>query len=161
MRTGTGTSTLIVLRHAKAVPGLGVADIDRTLNDRGRRDAVAAGEWLRANDLVPDLVLCSTAARTRETLALLDVGGEVSYESGIYDNDPDGLLALVNQTPDDVRRLLLVGHNPSVHQLVHDLTGEAPNTFPTCAIAVIGLPDGWAAARCGAGTLRTFRSPRD
>jgi len=161
MRTGTGTSTLIVVRHAKAVPGLGIADIDRTLNDRGRRDAEAAGEWLRANDLVPDAVLCSPAARTRETLALLDVDGEVSYESGIYDNDPDELLELVNRTPDEVRRLLLVGHNPSVHQLVHDLTGEAPDTFPTCAIAVIELPGDWAEARRGAGTLRAVRTPKD
>ncbi|MEU8800719.1 histidine phosphatase family protein [Spirillospora sp. NPDC048819] len=149
-----------VLRHAKAVAGLGIADIDRTLNDRGRRDAAAAGEWLRANDLVPELVLCSTSARTRETLALLDVDAEVSFESGIYDNDPDGLLALVAQTPDDVGRLLLVGHNPSVHQLVHDLTGSAPDSFPTCAFAVIDLPGAWADVRPGAGTLRVTRTPK-
>ena len=62
--------TLIVLRHAKAASGLGIPDIDRTLTDRGRRNATAAGAWLRANDLVPDRVLCSIAARTRETLRL-------------------------------------------------------------------------------------------
>lgn len=152
--------TLIVLRHAKAVAGLGIADIDRTLNDRGRRDAAAAGDWLRENDLVPELVLCSTSARTRETLALLDAGAEVSFESGIYDNDPDGLLTLVSQTPDEVGRLLLVGHNPSVHQLVHDLTGSAPDSFPTCAFAVIELPGAWADARPGAGTLRAVRTPK-
>ncbi|TDC82211.1 histidine phosphatase family protein [Actinomadura sp. 7K507] len=153
--------TLIVLRHAKAVAGLGVADVDRTLNDRGRRDAAAAGEWLRETDLVPGRVLCSTAVRTRETLALLDVDAEVSFESGIYDNDPDGLVELVSQTPDDVGRLLLVGHNPSVHQLVHDLTGSAPDSFPTCAFAVIELPGGWADVRPGAGTLRATRTPKD
>ncbi|MGP4022863.1 SixA phosphatase family protein [Actinomadura sp. 3N407] len=153
--------TCIVLRHAKAVAGLGIADIDRTLNDRGRRDAAAAGEWLRANDLVPELVLCSTSARTRETLALLDVDAEVSFESGIYDNDPDGLLTLVAQTPDDVGRLLLVGHNPSVHQLVHDLTGSAPDRFPTCAFAVIELPGAWTDVRPGAGTLRATHTPKD
>ncbi|WUH99226.1 histidine phosphatase family protein [Spirillospora sp. NBC_00431] len=153
--------TLIVLRHAKAVAGLGIPDIDRTLNDRGRRDAAVTGDWLRANDLVPDLVLCSTAARTRETLALLDVDAEVSFESGIYDNDPDGLLDLVNQSSDDAGRVLLVGHNPSVHQLVHDLTGQAPDAFPTCALAVIDLPGAWTDARPGAGTLRTVRTPKD
>ena len=153
--------TLIVLRHAKAVAGLGLADIDRTLNERGRRDAAAAGEWLRENDLVPGLVLCSTAARTRETVALLDVDAEVSFESGIYDNDPDGLLDLVREAADDVGRLLLVGHNPSVHQLVHDLTGSAPESFPTCASAVIDLPGPWADARRGAGTLRATRTPKD
>ncbi|TDB84002.1 histidine phosphatase family protein [Actinomadura sp. KC216] len=153
--------TLIVLRHAKAVAGLGIPDIDRTLNDRGRRDAATTGEWLRANDLVPDLVLCSTAARTRETLALLDVDAEVSFESGIYDNDPDELLDLAVRSSDDAGRVLLVGHNPSVHQLVHDLAGEAPDAFPTCALAVIDLPGAWADVRPGLGTLRTARTPKD
>ncbi|RKS79154.1 phosphohistidine phosphatase [Actinomadura pelletieri DSM 43383] len=152
---------LIVLRHAKAVAGLGIPDVDRTLNERGRRDAAAAGEWLRANDLVPGLVLCSTAARTRETFALLAFDAEVSFESGIYDNDPDGLLDLIAQVPDDVGRVLLVGHNPSVHQLVHDLCGEAPDSYPTCALAVIEVPGAWADVRRGIGTLRTVHTPKD
>ncbi|QXJ23165.1 histidine phosphatase family protein [Actinomadura graeca] len=152
--------TLIVLRHAKAVSGLGIPDIDRTLNDRGRRDAAAAGDWLRENDLVPDRVLCSVAARTRETLERLAVGADVLFEPRIYDNDPGDLLDLVSGTQGEVGRLLLVGHNPSVHQLVHDLTGEAPDAFPTCALAVIALPDGWADVRPGAGTLVTVRTPK-
>lgn len=152
--------TLIVLRHAKAVAGFGTPDIDRTLNDRGRRDAAAAGEWLRANGLVPDRVLCSTAARTRETLGLLALDAAVSHEPAIYDNDPERLLALVNEVPDDAGTLLLVGHNPSVHQLVHDLTGQAPDSFPTCALAVIELPGAWPGVRPGLGTLRTVRTPK-
>jgi Phosphohistidine phosphatase SixA len=59
--------TLVVLRHAKAVHTLGLADLDRTLTDRGRRDAAAAGAWLRAQGLLPAQVLCSPAQRTRET----------------------------------------------------------------------------------------------
>ncbi|MFC4054409.1 SixA phosphatase family protein [Actinomadura syzygii] len=153
--------TLIVLRHAKAVAGLGTPDIDRVLNDRGRADATATGDWLRANDLVPGAVLCSPAARTRETLSLLRIEAEVSFESGIYDNDPETLLALVNRVADDAERALLVGHNPSVHQLVHDLTGQSPDAFPTCALAVIDLPGTWAEARPGIGTLRTVRTPKD
>jgi phosphohistidine phosphatase len=153
--------TLIVLRHAKAVAGFGTADIDRPLNDRGRRDATATGDWLRANDLVPGHVLCSTAARTRETLDRLALDAEVSFEPDIYGNDPDRLLTLVTEAPEGTGRLLLVGHNPSVHQLVDDLAGEAPDAFPTCALAVIDLPGPWADARPGAGTLRTVRTPKD
>ncbi|TDD72826.1 histidine phosphatase family protein [Actinomadura darangshiensis] len=153
--------TLIVLRHAKAVAGLGMSDIDRTLNDRGRRDAAATGDWLRANGLVPGHVLCSTAARTRETLDQLAVDAAVSFEPGIYDNDPDHLRTLVGEAPEDAARLLLVGHNPSVHQLVHDLTGEAPDAFPTCALAVIELPGPWTDVRPGLGTLRTVHTPKD
>lgn len=152
--------TLIVLRHAKAVAGLGLADIDRPLNDRGRRDAAATGEWLRENDLVPDRVLCSTAVRTRETLEGLALQSEVSFESQIYDNEPETLLSLVRETDDGARTLLLIGHNPSVHQLVHDLTGDAPDAFPTCALAVIQLTEAWAETWPGAGTLSLTRTPK-
>ncbi|MFF4236246.1 SixA phosphatase family protein [Actinomadura geliboluensis] len=153
--------TLIVLRHAKAVAGFGTADIDRVLNDRGRRDAAAAGEWLCANGLVPGRVLCSPAARTRETLDLLAVDAPADYEPVIYANDPDELLGLVAEAPEDAGTLLLVGHNPSVHQFVHDLTGESPATFPTCALAVIDLPGAWSEVRPGLGTLRTVHTPKD
>ncbi|MBO2464192.1 SixA phosphatase family protein [Actinomadura violacea] len=155
--------TLIVLRHAKAVTALGTPDADRALNDRGRRDAAAAGEWLRAEGLVPARVLCSPAVRTRETLGLLALGADtgVDVEPKIYDNDLDLLLSLVAEAPDDAGTVLLVGHNPSVHQLVHDLTGQAPDRFPTCALAVVDLPGAWADARPGAGTLVTFRAPKD
>jgi phosphohistidine phosphatase len=152
--------TLLVLRHAKAVAGLGIPDIERRLAERGRRDAEKTGQWLRENDLTPDLVLCSTAVRTRETLERLAITAKVSYESRIYDNDADTLLSLVSETDDDVRRLLLVGHNPSVHQFVHDLTGAAPDSFPTCALAVIELPGTWMDARPRTGTLAQYRTPR-
>jgi phosphohistidine phosphatase len=152
--------TLIVLRHAKAVTGFGTADIDRVLNDRGRRDAAATGDWLRAGGLVPDRVLCSPAARTRETLDLLAVDAPVDYEPVIYANDADELLALTAEAPEDAGTLLLVGHNPSVHQFVHDLTGRAPAAFPTCALAVVDLPGAWSEVRPGLGTLRTVRTPK-
>jgi phosphohistidine phosphatase len=154
--------SLIVLRHAKAAAGPGLADIDRPLNERGRRDAAATGEWLRNGGLAPDAVLCSTAVRTRQTLAGLALAtGEVRYESRIYDNDPDVLLDLVRGTDDEVRRLLLIGHNPSVHQLVHDLTGGGPKDFPTSALAVIDVPGTWGDIRVGGAELITYRTPKD
>jgi phosphohistidine phosphatase len=157
--------SLIVLRHAKAVAGLELADIDRPLNDRGRRDAVATGKWLRDEKLLPDAVLCSPAVRTRQTLdglALPSGTASVSYESRIYGNDPDALLDLIHRTGDDVGRLLVIGHNPSVHQLAYDLTGGPPelDRFPTCALALIELPGSWADARPGIGELITYRTPK-
>jgi phosphohistidine phosphatase len=153
--------SLIVLRHAKAVAGLGMSDIERPLNDRGRRDAAAAGEWLRGAGLAPGLVLCSTSVRTRQTLERLALaGGEVRFEDSIYDNDPDVLLSLVREAGDEAGTVLLVGHNPSVHQLVHDLTGDAPESFPTCALAVIELPGPWSEAFTRSGELSTYRSPK-
>ncbi|SEG71334.1 phosphohistidine phosphatase [Thermomonospora echinospora] len=153
--------TLIVLRHAKAAEGLGLADIDRPLAGRGRRDAAATGDWLRENDLVPDLVLCSTALRTRETLEGLALPSPVEFEPGIYDNHVDVLLSLVQAVDDEVDRLLLIGHNPSVHGLVHELTNQAPREFPTCALAVIELSGGWYDTWSGTGTLALYRTPKD
>ncbi len=152
---------LVVLRHAKAVTGFGMADIERPLAGRGHRDAAVAGERLRAEDLLPDLVLCSPATRTRETLEDLEFGEvAVRYEPSIYDNDVDGLFDLVRQTPDEVGTLLLIGHNPSFHQLAHDLTGDGPETFPTCALAAVQLPGPWPETWPGAGTLTYLWTPK-
>jgi len=156
-----GMPSLLVLRHAKAVTGLGLADIDRPLSDRGRRDAKATGKWLRKHGLTPDLVLCSTSVRTRETLERLALDTDrVKFESGIYDNDPETLLTLVREEGDESERVLLVGHNPSVHHLVHDLTGQAPDSFPTCALAVIEVPEPWIDLRPGVGDLTSYRTPK-
>jgi phosphohistidine phosphatase len=80
--------TLILLRHAKAAdPDDYATDIERPLTARGHRDATAAGEWLRAQDLAPDAVLCSPAVRTRETLSDLSLKSDVSaaFEPRIYE----------------------------------------------------------------------------
>lgn len=152
--------TLIVLRHAKAVTGLGLADIDRPLADRGRRDSAAAGDWLRASGLSPDLVLCSTATRTRETFDRLALDTRVSYEPSIYINDTDTLLDLIRQTPEEVGTLLMIGHNPSFHELVHELTDDAPESFPTCAIAVIDVTVPWTETFPGTANLTTLWTPK-
>ncbi|MEV5570476.1 histidine phosphatase family protein [Spirillospora sp. NPDC052269] len=153
--------TLIVLRHAKAEDGFGKADAARELTGRGRRDASAAGEWLRAGGHAPGLVLCSPAVRTRQTLDELKIDADVRYEPLIYANDADELLQLVREAGDETGTLLLVGHNPSVHQLIHDLApDEAPDGFPTCSLAVIELPDAWSAVRAGTGDLTTYRDPK-
>jgi phosphohistidine phosphatase len=155
--------TLIVLRHAKAEHTLGMADPDRALTGRGRRDAAATGDWLRAQGPLPALVLCSPSRRTRQTLDGLGLDARVSsvsYEPTIYDNDADALLDLIRQTGEEVETLLLVGHNPSCHQLVFELTGSASDTFPTCALAVIELDGGWADAWPGSGRTTALRTPR-
>jgi phosphohistidine phosphatase len=164
-----GGRTLVVLRHAKAAQEPGLADEDRPLTGRGRRDAAAAGAWLREAGLIPGLVLCSPARRTRETwqhlgAALAGPGGPasgpaVTCDRRLYTGDATGLLGIITQTPAEVGVLLLVGHNPASHQLVYDLSGEC-ESFPTAALAVIGLPGGWAGAAPGAGTLTRCWSPR-
>ncbi|WP_018654076.1 SixA phosphatase family protein [Actinomadura flavalba] len=149
-------STLLVLRHAKAADGAGLADADRPLTERGRRDAAATGDWLRAQGLVPDAVLCSAAVRTRETAAALNLGTAVTFDDGIYQSDAAALLRIVREEGSG-GTLLVIGHNPTVHQLVFDLTGGAPASFPTSTLAVIDVDDPWTDLRTG--TLRTLHTP--
>jgi phosphohistidine phosphatase len=162
---------LIVLRHAKADRG-NMPDHERPLTGRGRRDALAAGRWLADNGFRPDLTVCSTAARARETwaLAAVELGDPVptTYERAVYEADVDDLVQIVRDTSDDVRTLMLVGHNPSFQDLVLDFAGAgddgtlaaARTDFGTAAIAVLVLPEHWVDAGYGRGTLTQFTVAR-
>ena len=155
---------LIVMRHAKATHKPGFDDADRPLTGRGRRDASAAGEWLRGQDLIPDLVLCSSSRRTRETWEQLAAamaagpGTEVWSDKRLYLASDDATLDVIGQTPDDIRTLLLVGHNPAAQQIASGLTGQGDLEFPTSAIAVIDLGS-WARLVPGAGSAYAFWTP--
>ncbi|MFB9831536.1 SixA phosphatase family protein [Actinoallomurus acaciae] len=163
--------TLAILRHAKSAwPD--VADHQRPLADRGRRDAPRAGVWLRDNGAIPDHVLCSTARRARETWRLtagaLQPAPLVTYDDRLYDADVERVMDAIAEVPDRVTRLLLVGHAPMVQALTLYLAGDAvgdalaraQTRFPTCAIAMLAVPDGWASLRPRSGVLLDFVVPR-
>lgn len=136
---------LILLRHAHAdTAGAGQPDLDRPLSAIGREEARAAGDWLREHGLLPDRVLCSPSARTRQTLAALgDIGGApATLEPAIYEASPGTLAALVDAQR-DAERLLLVGHNPGLEQLaalMHSGQSGDYRGMPPGGIAVLRLP---------------------
>ena len=136
---------LILLRHAHAESATaGQDDIARPLSATGLAEARAAGDWLREHGLRPDRVLCSTAARTRETLAALgDIGaGEIYEDASIYEASP-GTLASLADANRDAERLLLVGHNPGLEQLaalMHSGQTGDYRGMPPGGIAVLTLP---------------------
>lgn len=142
------TRTLVILRHAKAANPDGVIDVDRPLTERGQLDARAAGAWLVEQGIVPDLVLCSPARRTRETwhgVALaLAAAPEVRYADDVYNASLDELLDVIH-TADGATTVLLIGHNPGLAELsaVLDPSGALPNGFPTSAIAVHRADRAW------------------
>ncbi|WP_344866217.1 histidine phosphatase family protein [Planomonospora alba] len=147
--------TLIVLRHAKAAHVPGLADAERPLTDRGERDARRIGEVLAGLGLRPDLVLCSPSVRTRRTAELAVPDGPVEYERDVYEAYADELLALLRRTGPEVRTLLLVGHNPGVHELVMGLTArDGDPGFPPGAFAVIETDDEWAELEAGRAVTR-------
>lgn len=149
---------LIVLRHSKAASPLGIPDIDRPLAGRGRRDAEQVGEELRAANVLPDRVICSTALRTRQTLDGLGLDAPVDFESRVYDNDAEEILDLLREQSGET--LLLVGHNPSMHQLVFGLTGAVDDHFPTSATAVIEFDGDWSDLWPNTGRLISLWTPR-
>ncbi|WP_438310278.1 SixA phosphatase family protein [Streptomyces sp. HUAS TT3] len=165
---------LVILRHAKSAWPLGVPDRERPLGPRGLRDAPAAGRLLARTALRPDLVLCSPARRARQTWEL--AGAElpdqppVRFAPRLYGADAEDLLDAVRDTPTEVARLLLVGHNPGLQELVLLLAGEGPGPdpdldriatkFPTSAVAVLSCPAPWSALDPASATLTSFAIPR-
>ncbi|MBB1252077.1 SixA phosphatase family protein [Streptomyces alkaliterrae] len=164
---------IVLLRHAKA-DWPEVPDHERPLADRGRQDAPLAGGWLAAQGLVPQLTLCSTAVRTRETWKLavpqLPERPRTVYEERLYEASPGEIIAVVNEVPDEYTDVLVVGHNPGVQGTAQVLTGEADEEagtrlerrgFPTSAIAVLEFTGSWKALQPGAARLARFWLPHE
>ncbi|MFC3963131.1 SixA phosphatase family protein [Nocardia jiangsuensis] len=160
--------TLILLRHGKSAYPDGVADHERPLAARGEREAGLAGDWIRATLPPVDEVRCSTALRTRATLAATGITAPAHYESGIYDADEAELIELVRLTADPVRTLLLVGHFPGMPETAWELAADRTSDtavalarkFPTSALAVLEFELPWSEIGPGSGELTHFHVPR-
>ena len=139
--------TLIVLRHAKSDWSGGEADIDRTLNHRGQRQAPDAGSWLAENFPGIDLAIVSPATRARSTWVLasaeLSESPEARIDDRAYAASVNDLLQIVRELPDELHTVILVAHNPGLEELVSVLTGENVR-LSTSALAVLGVPGSWA-----------------
>lgn len=167
--------TLSLLRHAKSSwksPTL--EDRDRPLAARGEADAPLMGKALARRGIDPELVLCSSARRTRETLALvlpeLKYEPRVVYEESLYHAGPAGIIQMLGGIGADVSQVLLVGHNPALHALALDLIGFGPTILrdrleaklPTGALVVINFPVGqWKDIAVNTGELTVFLTPRE
>lgn len=167
--------TLLLLRHAKSSwEDEARRDIDRPLTERGRKAAWRMGRLLADQGLVPELVLCSTARRARETydglVPALPDGVETRFEARLYMAEPATLLQLVRALPDKVGTVLLIGHNPGLEQFAgrlsgsgdDDALGRMAHKFPTAALAVLRFEDGgWRKVAPAAGRLDAFVAPRE
>ncbi|SFF16161.1 phosphohistidine phosphatase [Actinacidiphila alni] len=170
--TADSPRTIVLLRHAKA-DWPSVADHERPLADRGRLDAAAAGRRLADDGITPELALCSTAVRTRETWKLaaheMPHRPKTVYEERLYEATLGDLLALLTETPDEIGSLLLIGHNPGTHALADALAGGAEGDtaarmsrgFPTAAFAVVTFSGSWKSVEHGVGRLTAFWAPHD
>ena len=149
------TRTLIVLRHAKAAQIPGLADSERPLTERGERDArrVGAGARRHGPPARPGALLAVGADQADRRPGL--PGADITFEPAIYEAYSDELLTLIRRSDPEVRTLMLVGHNPGVHDLVQGLTTENGDSgFPPGAFAVIEIDDEWAGLDAGRGVAR-------
>jgi phosphohistidine phosphatase len=166
--------TVVLLRHAKAKRPDGlIEDFDRTLNKRGRAAAPLMGTQFRRLKIRVDAVLCSSAKRTRETLELFASAANLKakpvFEDELYLADPDDLLDRLRALPKSVKSVLVVGHNPGIHQLAIELAGKGDTLpvhtlkerFPTGALAVIVLDaKSWADVEVQSGRLKELLFPK-
>ena len=166
--------TLLLLRHAKSDYPPGVVDHDRPLAPRGVREAGLAGDWLRAHAPSIDAVLCSTATRTRETLARTRIEAPVNYVERLYDATPGAVIDEINAVDSrfdiDVETLLVIGHEPAMSHVALGLaTADGSNAtaaenistkFPTSAIAVLRTGEPWDLLTLSGAALVTFHVPR-
>jgi phosphohistidine phosphatase len=164
---------IYLLRHAKSSWEHGhMPDHQRPLAPRGRAAAPLIGAYLREKGIAPALALCSSAVRTRETLDLLVPALETRVptwvEEGLYLASAHSLLERLQDLPDGVPDVLLIGHNPGTQHLAVLLAGRGQGRerlrekFPTAALAVLAAPvDAWRDLDEGGAELQDYVRPRD
>ena len=164
--------TLYLLRHAKSSwddPTL--ADHDRPLAARGRRAADTIAGHIRAEGIAPELVLCSPALRTRQTLELVSDGfteasAEIVYEPALYGASASELMARLRGVAAEVGSVMLIGHQPALQDLALGLVGAGPGLerlsgkFPTAALATFALTGPWAELSPGSARLLDIVKPK-
>jgi phosphohistidine phosphatase len=168
----TASKQLLLFRHAKSSWPEGVEDHERPLAPRGIKTAPKMAAFMAAEGLRPDLVLVSGAQRTRETWALMAPylnDCEICYETRLYEASRETILDLIRGLDDDFRSVMLVGHNPGLHDaalaLMKRETSEAEarlkQKFPTATLAVLSLDkESWADLLPASAHLEKFVTPQ-
>jgi phosphohistidine phosphatase len=158
--------TFLILRHAKAVREDSGSDKERELTSRGRKDAERMGELVRSEALVPELVICSTATRARETYNLFARGagyeGPIEFLDELYLAPAVSYVEAARRLGKSASKVMVIGHNPGLEALVDVLTGCA-EPLSTAALAVCELPvEAWADLDGKVqGSLKALLSPKE
>jgi len=166
--------TLSILRHAKSSWGdASLRDIDRPLNERGKRQAQRLGSWLEENAIAPDLIICSTAKRARQTLKKVQGNrqsdAELIVENRLYLASPSTIISLLADNGADRSHIMIIGHNPGLHMLAHMLanTGDKDDLallgekYPTGTFCSLGLKtDSWKKIGKSTGKLIYLATPK-
>ncbi|MEP2715558.1 histidine phosphatase family protein [Pseudophaeobacter sp.] len=160
------TRTLILTRHAKSAWDTNSpSDHARPLNKRGRRSAVALGEWLRHNNQIPNQILCSSSQRTRETKALMQLDAATTFIERLYHASSEIIFQSLREAEQD--RVLLLSHNPGIAAFAHAIVASPPDhnrfdDYPTGATLVVRFDiDSWSKLSWSSGRVLDFVVPRE
>ena len=166
----TPARRLVLVRHAKAEP-FAETDQARDLTERGRRDARAAGAYLREQGIKPDHAVVSSSQRTRSTWEAMEQemgsGAVVDYDESVYSGSTDVVLEALRVVPEDAEVVVFVGHQPSIGYLAHLLDdGEGDpmalhamlHGFPASSAALFDVEVPWVDLGPETGRLMDFRS---
>jgi phosphohistidine phosphatase len=165
---------LMLLRHAKSEKAQeGMRDHERRLSDRGASDAFAIGAYLARHALIPDLAIVSAAQRTRETwehvAKALSASPPASFEERLYNAGAEAILGVIRETGPAVRALMVIGHNPGLHDVARLLIASGDvearerlnEGLPTTGLAVIDFTgNDWRKVHPHGGRLERFVTPR-
>lgn len=164
---------LLLLRHGHAAINAPAwddrGDFGRRLSGRGERQSTQVAQWLMSNRLEPDAIICSSAERTQGTAAAVCIAANmalsmIDLEDSIYEARVQNLIDVVCRTPNEVKRLLFIGHNPGLELLAKKLAGHLPlsttgELMPPATLVHIALEGGWAeAAQAKAHCRNIFRA---
>jgi phosphohistidine phosphatase len=164
--------TLILLRHGKSDWRTGEEDFDRPLKKRGKNASSLVGKWLNTHGQVPDFVISSPARRAMQTAEISCYAMKISKKDiykrkHIYLATPEDLLYVLEDCPREAKRVMLVGHNPGLEELLYYLVNgrltipEDGKIMPTATLAILDMPEDWAKIETGAANLEFLVRPRE
>lgn len=155
------------VRHAEAnYPEMGQGDIDRTLTTKGEKDAQKLGTWLKQNNYFPDKTFVSSAKRTTQTANIIAKNlnypsEKLIFESSLYQASVLGVIDLLQQIPNEVSSLMVIGHNPTMMEMIPYLTTNSGTHFPPCTISLISFSINWSQITAKKGSFLWLNTPND
>ena len=155
---------LYLLRHAKSSwDDFALKDVDRPLSTRGIQDADLMGNFFKSKRRGLDLVVSSPSRRTKETLNHFfnKTTQNIIFDETIYHSSEQNIYSVLKHIEEDIKSLMIVGHNPSMHEFSESFSGQFIEKFSTCGLASFEFDDEWANVCEDSGTLIEFKIPSE
>ena len=155
---------LYLLRHAKSSwDDFALKDFDRPLSTRGIQDADLMGNFFKSKRKGLDLVVSSPSKRTKETLDHFfnKTTQNIIFDETIYHSSEQNIYSVLKYVEEDIKSLMIVGHNPSMHEFSESFSGQFIEKFSTCGLASFEFDDEWANVSEDSGSLIEFKIPSE